>query len=407
MRPGSGAPRPGCWSATTPGRPAGSRPWQRPWEMSPRGLRCGVPGCAPSGSGVRSACPAARRTWSAEPPGWWPWRSTTWWDRLPTIRVAGSGWQTGGSPPAWLPERPMPRWSMGAGRWWSPRVGRRPSWPRCHPRCWGARRWRTCWSAWGWTPWGRSLPCPPPTSWPASGPRGATPTAWPRESTSGHRRGGRYRRTWLCPWPSPHRWSGSTGRRSPPGPWPRLSMVACRVVAWPAPGWWSRSRRSTGNAWTGAGGTRVCWARGRWPTGCDGSWRGGSTDRRPSDPPRGAPGWSSSLTRWCRPPVARWGSGVERRRPTSGRPGPAAGWRACWVPGRCGCRSGGAAGTRGSALPWCRSTTGRATGPTLRPGWWLRRPTDHRGPGYYPAPCRPRSTPSQPPSRCATSPVDR
>jgi len=154
----------------------------------------------------------------------------------------------------------------------------------------------------------------------------------------------------------------------------------------------SRPRRSTGSGWPGAGGTRGCWARGRWPTGCGGSWRGGSTGRRRPDPHRGSPRWSSPLTRWCRPPAASRGFGVGHRRPTSGRPGPASGWRASWAPGRCGYRSGAVAGIRGSAWPWCRASGGRATALTSPPRRCSRRLMGHRGRGPCPAPFRQRST---------------
>ena len=37
------------------------------------------------------------------------------------------------------------------------------------------------------------------------------------------------------------------------------------------------------------------------------------------------------------------------RQPMSGQPGPAPGWRACWVLDRCGCRCGGEVGTQRTA----------------------------------------------------------
>ena len=130
--PGSGPPVRRRGEPGPPNRPGGGRGARRPGGIGGR----------PSGLRDRGGRRGVRRR-----PGCRNGR-----------RLGGRRGRGGGGPPGWDAGLPGPAATRGAG---------------------AARRWRTCWSAWGWTPWGRSLPCPPPTSWPASGPRGATPTAWP------------------------------------------------------------------------------------------------------------------------------------------------------------------------------------------------------------------------------------
>ena len=226
-------------------------------------------------------------------------------------------------------------------------------------------------------------------------PGGAGPPPGPRARRAPAPTPARPRPTSPSPPSSTRRPSGSRPPPSWPARWPTSCTSGWPPGAWPAPGSGIEAETEHGEALRAAvaprGGARP---RRPWPTGCAGSSTAGSTGRlgerpdrrhRPAAPgarPGGGPTTGASSAS---------GAG-RRRRPTSGRPGPWPGSRACSAPTPCHrARAAGRAGAgrgRGPGPGPRRATS--AERPLVRPdGPTAPWPGPPAGPVAGPGPRRP------------------